>query len=81
VQPLAVELPAGTYLVRTAQNAGRLLTQMLEPDTEDSLLGWNFLDHTLPSPQRVQGAAGGVPYELIFRLPSVLSGVRSMVVR
>lgn len=44
------QLPAGTYVVRTAQNAGRLLTHLLEPDTEDSLVRWNFFDHSLPDP-------------------------------
>jgi len=81
VEPIQVELAAGTYLVRTAQNAGRLLTQILEPDTEDSLLAWNFLDHTLPSPARALAADGGVPYEWIYRLAVPASGIRSMVIR
>jgi hypothetical protein len=48
--PGEMTLPAGTFLVRSAQNAGRLIAELFEPDTDDSLLAWNFLDHMLPSP-------------------------------
>lgn len=40
-----ITLPAGTYLVRTGQNGGTLAAYLLEPDTDDSLVTWNFLDH------------------------------------
>jgi hypothetical protein len=40
-----VTFPKGTYLVRTAQNGGTLAAYLLEPDTDDSLVQWNFLDH------------------------------------
>jgi len=40
-----ITLPAGTYLVRTGQNGGTLAAYLLEPDTDDSLVKWNFLDH------------------------------------
>jgi hypothetical protein len=52
--PGEITLPAGTYVVRTAQNAGRLVAELMEPDTDDSLLAWNFLDHMLPSPDALQ---------------------------
>jgi hypothetical protein len=42
-----VELPAGTYLVRTAQPLGRLAAYLLEPESDDSLSTWNFLDDYL----------------------------------
>lgn len=38
-------LEAGTYLVRLGQNGGTLAAYLLEPDTDDSLVMWNFLDH------------------------------------
>ncbi|HUF28651.1 MAG TPA: M14 family zinc carboxypeptidase [Gemmatimonadaceae bacterium] len=43
-----VTFPAGTYLVRTGQNAGTLAMHLLEPDNDDSLVAWNFLDHSMP---------------------------------
>ncbi len=50
-----VTLPAGTYLVRTGQNGGTLAAYLLEPDTDDSIVTWNFLDHMRMSPGRTQG--------------------------
>ncbi len=50
-----VTFPAGTYLVRTGQNGGTLAAYLLEPDTDDSLVTWNFLDHMRLSPGRTQG--------------------------
>jgi len=47
--PAEVTLPIGTFIVRSAQNGGRLVSELFEPDTDDSLLAWNFLDHALPS--------------------------------
>jgi hypothetical protein len=38
------EFPAGTYIVRTAQPLGRLAAYLLEPESDDSLSTWNFLD-------------------------------------
>jgi hypothetical protein len=42
-----IELPAGTYIVRTAQPLGRLAAYLLEPESDDSLATWNFLDDYL----------------------------------
>ncbi len=42
-------LPAGSYVVRLRQPAGRLVAQLMEPDAEDSVLRWNFLDHSIPT--------------------------------
>jgi hypothetical protein len=47
--PDEVTLPAGTYLVRTRQHEGRLVAQLLEPDAVDSVVRWNFLDHSIPT--------------------------------
>ena len=39
--------PAGTILVRTAQPLGRLACYLLEPESEDGLVTWNFFDSYL----------------------------------
>ncbi|TVP75999.1 MAG: hypothetical protein EA352_06775 [Gemmatimonadales bacterium] len=46
--PDEMTFPEGTYMVRLRQHAGRLIPQFLEPDGEDSVLRWNFLDHSIP---------------------------------
>ncbi len=46
-------LEAGTFIVRSAQNGGILAAHLLDPDTQDSAVSWNFLDHMgirAPSP-------------------------------
>ncbi len=47
--PETMTLPAGSYLVRLRQHEGRLIPQLLEPDAVDSVLRWNFLDHSIPT--------------------------------
>jgi dipeptidyl-peptidase 4 len=47
--PGQMTLPAGTYVVRLRQPTGRLIPLLMEPDAEDSLLRWNFLDHSIPT--------------------------------
>ncbi|MCP4707247.1 MAG: hypothetical protein GY869_01365 [Planctomycetes bacterium] len=43
----------GDYVVRTGQMQGRLVTLMLEPETNDNVLTWNTMDAILPrSPGR-----------------------------
>jgi predicted deacylase len=44
-----VTFPAGTYVVRNRQHEGRLVPQLLEPDAVDSVVRWNFLDHSIPT--------------------------------
>lgn len=39
-----VTFPEGSLLVRTAQPLGTLAAYLLEPETEDGLVTWNFLD-------------------------------------
>lgn len=50
-----VTFPAGTFVVRTGQNGGTLAAYLLEPDTDDSLVQWNFLDHLRMSAARMRG--------------------------
>jgi dipeptidyl-peptidase 4 len=47
-------LPAGTYVVRMTQNAARVISELMEPDTDDSVVVWNLLDHALPSQEALQ---------------------------
>ncbi|HRH44238.1 MAG TPA: M14 family metallopeptidase [Pyrinomonadaceae bacterium] len=39
--------PAGTILVRTAQPLGRLVFYLLEPESDDGLVNWNYFDDYL----------------------------------
>jgi len=41
------EFPVGTIIVRTGQPLGRLAAYLLEPESDDSLTSWNFLDAQL----------------------------------
>jgi hypothetical protein len=38
---------SGTWMVRTAQPLGLLAAFLLEPESDDGLLAWNFLDQFL----------------------------------
>jgi hypothetical protein len=40
-------VPAGTWLVRTAQPLGPLAAALLEPESDDGLTTWNFFDRYL----------------------------------
>ncbi len=41
------EFTEGTYIIRTSQKLGNLVAYLLEPQSEDSLLKWNFFDRYL----------------------------------
>jgi len=43
------EFPAGAWLVRAAQPLGRLAAYLLEPESDDGLLVWNFFDRDIVS--------------------------------
>jgi hypothetical protein len=42
-----VEVPAGWYYVSTAQAKGNLISYLLEPETDDNLITWNYTDNVL----------------------------------
>jgi dipeptidyl-peptidase-4 len=42
--------PKGTYVVPTSQFLGRLVTHMLEPETDDNVVYWNTMDAWIPRP-------------------------------
>ncbi len=48
------EFPAGTPVVRTSQPLGNLIAYLLEPQSDDGLLYWNYFDRYL-SPQWGRG--------------------------
>jgi len=41
------EFPAGTYVIRTAQPLGNLVSYLLEPQADDGLLKWNYFDRCI----------------------------------
>lgn len=54
--------PKGTYVVRTGQVMGRIISHMLEPETPENIIIWNTMDGFLPEP----GPNALVP---IYKLP------------
>jgi len=68
VVPGEMTFPAGTYVVRLRQVTGRLIPLLLEPDAEDSVLRWNFLDHSIAT----QGGENAfVPIYRLHQTPGV----------
>ncbi len=47
VETVEKEFPAGTYVIKTAQPLGHLVAYLLEPESDDGLLKWNFFDRYL----------------------------------
>ncbi|MDP6654103.1 MAG: hypothetical protein QGF90_18650, partial [Gammaproteobacteria bacterium] len=41
------DFPAGTYLVRTAQPLANVAAYLLEPQSDDGLVFWNYFDRYL----------------------------------
>lgn len=78
LSPAEMSFPEGTYLVRTAQNAGTLAMHLLEPDNDDSLVSWNFLDHSIPAAD----STGRSPRSVmpVYRIVEPV-GVKAVVVR
>jgi dipeptidyl-peptidase 4 len=53
--------PEGTYVIPTAQDLGRLVGQMLEPETDDNVVYWNTMDAWVPRPGSTAASGGGLP--------------------
>jgi hypothetical protein len=52
-----VSFPKGSFLILTGQPLGRVVTHMLEPETNDNVVKWNTMDFALPvSPVRARSA-------------------------
>lgn len=58
VVTLTRRFPAGTYVVPTGQILGRVVTEMLEPETADNVIVWNTMDAWLPKGQLEQATRG-----------------------
>jgi len=57
-----INFPKGTYVVRTGQVMGRMISHMLEPETPENIIIWNTMDNLLPQP----GPNSLIP---IYKLP------------
>jgi hypothetical protein len=63
-QHTTTKFKAGTYVIRTAQPLANLAAYLLEPQTNDGLLTWNFLDRYL-EPQWGKGFNAYPIYKII----------------
>ncbi len=52
------DFPAGTIVIRMAQPLANVAAYLLEPESDDGLLVWNFLDRYLVP----QWGSGYIPY-------------------
>lgn len=56
-----VDVPAGWYYISTAQAKGRLVSYLLEPETDDNLITWGYTDNVLQvTPASVEEAVAGM---------------------
>ncbi|MCD4664852.1 MAG: M14 family metallopeptidase [Bacteroidales bacterium] len=63
----AKEFPEGTYVIRTAQPLGNLVSYLLEPQADDGLLKWNFFDRYMV-PQWGRGYFPYPVYKVIVKI-------------
>ena len=64
------EFPTGTYVVPTGQELGRIITHMLEPETDDNVIYWNTMDAWIPRPSADRDDPALVPiYKLMAPQP------------
>lgn len=62
-----VAFPAGTLFVTTAQPLGSLAAYLLEPESDDGLVLWNYFDKFLASSWGGSGAGASVPVYRILK--------------
>ena len=56
-----VAVPVGSYFVSTAQSRGNLISYLMEPETDDNLITWGWLDNVLQvRPATVEEAIRGM---------------------
>ncbi|MFC1661695.1 M14 family metallopeptidase [Gemmatimonadota bacterium] len=68
------DFPAGTYLVTTAQALGSVAAYLLEPESDDGLVVWNYFDRYLAT----QWSQAAQPYP-VFKLLSPVTLVTERV--
>ncbi len=61
------EFPAGSYMVRTSQPLGYLVSYLMEPQSDDGLLFWNYFDRYL-QPQWSRGYNPYPVYKVLGRI-------------
>jgi dipeptidyl-peptidase-4 len=69
---LEQSFPKGTYVVPTSQFLGRLVTHMLEPETDDNVVYWNTMDAWIPrpvDPAEAEARLQEVPEQFRSRMP------------
>lgn len=62
-QTVEMDFPAGTYFVSTAQTLGSVAAYLLEPESDDGLVVWNYFDRYLAT----QWSRAAQPYP-VFKL-------------
>ena len=61
--------PKGTYVVRTGQIMGRIITHVLEPETPDNVITWNKMDALIPAGRGAgRGAGNETPPEVAAQM-------------
>jgi hypothetical protein len=56
-----VEVGQGWYWVPTAQSRGNLISYLMEPETDDNLITWNWTDHVLQvTPESIDDVLAGM---------------------
>ncbi|CAN5648031.1 M14 family metallopeptidase [soil metagenome] len=77
VETQTVTLPRGSYVVRTGQMQGRIVSHLLEAETTDGVVYWNHMDAWIPKPElaRYRGGEGEAPIFPILKImtPTPLS--------
>ena len=64
----AMPVDTGAYVIRGSQPLGILALYLIEPQSDDGLVTWNFLDPWLPP----AGAASGAPYPIVRVLDRIV---------
>jgi len=65
-QTRIIEVPAGSFYISMAQPKANLVFYLLEPESDDGLVNWNFFDAALAA-QREQGRTLIVPIYRVHR--------------
>ena len=56
-----VQVPAGWFYVSTAQAKGNLISYLMEPETDDNLITWGYIDNVMRvTPATVEEAMAGL---------------------